>query len=158
MDWDRWNSWLTLAANLGVLAGLFLIALELNQTRLAMVGAAYQTRASIGMEWNKWLSESDYLVPIIEKLSESGWDSLSFQEQYRVRNSGLAAMYRLDGYYYQYELGLLDQEYYEGQFTAEMRTWVPRWREWGLLDSYTGQVRSSFAEQIQRFMDVDLQY
>lgn len=68
-------------ASVGVVGGLILVALELNQATNAILGATYQANAESSAEWNKWTIDSDYLLPIVVKYLESGRDSLSLEEQ-----------------------------------------------------------------------------
>jgi hypothetical protein len=154
MDSNRWNQWLSLAANVGVVLGLILVALELRQTRDAALGATYQNRSMINMEWSKWVAESDYIAPMIQQTRAGGRESLTADQEQRSQSTMLAAIHRLDGFFYQYELGLLEQDYYESVFRAEMRTWVPRWRETGMLEPpWTDYMRPSFREEVQKYLD-----
>jgi hypothetical protein len=62
--------------------------------------------------------------------------------------------------FYQYELGLLGDDYYENVFDAEMRFWVPRWRDQGLLDEMRqrGYIRPSFTREIEKYLDLPPAY
>jgi hypothetical protein len=156
---DRVNRWLTLAANVGVIGGLLLVALQLRQTTTAILGATYQAGAESSAEWNKWVVEQVDLIPAAMRFRDSGRrDGLSAADQFRLEIMMMAAFRRLDGMFYQHELGLLGDDYYETLFKADMETWVPRWRDWGLLNegsqSYVARaMRPSFRAEVQKYMD-----
>ena len=159
MKSDRLNQWLSLAANFGVIAGLVLLFFELRQTNTAIIGATYQQRTEENVEWQKWLAESEYLMPSVFGIRQSGLESLPALARTRTTSAMIGAMHKLDGEYFQYELGLLTEDYYETHFLNDMRTWVPRWREFGLLDGPNAQyVRPTFAREIERFVDDEVRW
>ena len=60
MEFDRLNRWLTLAANLGLLVGLILVALQLNQNselaRAQLINEGNTTESQSGQQsWEKTL-------------------------------------------------------------------------------------------------------
>jgi hypothetical protein len=150
---------ISVIANVGVVVGLILVALELRQTRDAVLGATYQNRSMINMEWSKWVAESDYVAPMIQQTRAGGPESLTPDQEQRSQSTMLASIHRLDGFFYQYELGLLGTDYYESVFKAEMRAWVPRWRETGMLEQpWTGYMRPSFRQEVQKYLDEDVRF
>ena len=158
MDSDRLNKWLTFGANLGVLVGLVLLVLELRQTNDAILGATYQARTEVVEDWDKWLAETDSVRAAILNYRDSDFLSLSKEDQFILFELSLASFNRLDGLFYQYELGLLDEQYYSYMFKAEMAANVPRWRDAGLLDSefYQTGARPSFQNEVNKFIKGDL--
>jgi len=86
------------------------------------------------------------------------WGDKSFSELSRDHQSRLlaaveAAFHKMDGIFYQYELGLLPEDYYRTTFRNLMRIWVPRWRDSGLLDRGWIVPRPSFQAEINEFLD-----
>jgi hypothetical protein len=140
-------------ANIGVIASIIFLAIQVRQTNRSIQGATYQSRASTLTGRMDMLAESQYLAPIIAKLQLEGMDALTFEEKGRLDNSAQGALYRVDGMFYQYELGLLDDQYYRTVFDAEMRLWVPRWRDQGVLEQARrrGYVRPSFDAEIKKY-------
>jgi hypothetical protein len=144
----------SLATNLAVVASIVFLAVEVRQTGDAVRGATYQQRAMQDEEWGKFLAESDHLRPAITRYQLlASFDSLAPEERERLRDLGLAAAKRLDGVYYQQDLGLLDPEYFKGAFVRQVSIWAPRWVEWGMLDYVLLEVRPSFATYIGGFVD-----
>ena len=147
---------LTLLANVGVIGGLVLVALELRQTTNAIQASAYQARAESSIEWDIRNAESPTLAPLIFRYLDDGRDALNPEEQFRFSSNLQAGFKRQEAEYYAYELGLLDQIWYERTFSTHMKIWVPRWRDWGLLDdgAYIREVaRPTFLVEIEKYLD-----
>ncbi len=142
------------AANAGVIVSIVFLALELNSTNRAVTGAAYQARALAIMERQDRLAQSQFLLGTIVKIENDGWSALSELEQNSLNNTALGVMYRLDATDFQCELGILESQYCDNVFVGEMRLWVPRWRDQGILDEWMerGLVRPSFAAKIEQYM------
>jgi hypothetical protein len=158
MNADRVNRWLSLAANAGVIGGMVLLAVEIRETRNAVVGATYQARALSLADEQNFLSDTEFVAPAVLAYGESGAESLSSTERLRLTYTSRAAYFRLDGTFYQYELGLLPEEYYEKVFANEMRLWVPRWVDLGMYEDMQqqGSVRPAFLEEMRKFTDAPL--
>lgn len=59
MNTEKFAHWLTIAGNLGILAGLILVAIEINQNTASVRGAAYQTWVASNLEINNATLNSD---------------------------------------------------------------------------------------------------
>ncbi len=153
MNAERLISWLGVTANVGVVVGIIFLALEVRQTRDAVLGATYLARASAQEEWGKYIAESDHAVEVIVRYGESDISELSAVDQARLYSLVEAAFHRMDGIYYQYELGLLTDEYYESTFNNLMSVWVPRWKDTGFLDRGWVVPRPSFQAEIDKHLD-----
>lgn len=62
MDSDRLNRWLTLGANLGVLAGLALLVVEIRQSNQLALAQIEQTRSDNLLAWRREWVTSDAIV------------------------------------------------------------------------------------------------
>ena len=104
-----------MAANLGVIAGIIFLALEVNQNNLLMES---QTRANIASQISNQLyqsAESDYL----EIFTSENFDGLTQLEITR-RNRYLQSNLRMwENIHYQYRNGLYD----ESEFIKEREVW-----------------------------------
>ncbi len=110
VEMDRLNDWLTLIANIGVVIGLVVLIVEINQAiNLAEVGA-YESRIQEISETNKELALSEDLALIYERLETEGLEALTSIERRRLHawESGIVA--RMQGQFYQFEKGFLDEE------------------------------------------------
>ncbi len=73
MKLDKLNGWLMLAANLGVLAGIIFLSMEIRQNTLAMRATAIQTAAALSREQMYILMQD----PEVSRIDEVGGADLS---------------------------------------------------------------------------------
>jgi hypothetical protein len=116
VDSDRLNRWLTLGANIGVVIGIILLIVELDQNRDMMRA---QTRNDLASEIVGLLSETSFNSEISSILvrcenGEELTDTEAFQ--YRLRTNALFRYF--ENVHYQYRQGLYDQSEYETQRIA----------------------------------------
>ncbi len=112
MKADSLNRWLTLSANIGVVIGLILLLIELDQNSDLVRAQIHQARsdAHVGHRLND--VESEHWMPIMMKLREHGYpwditsiDALTPEELFRFRNYSAARHTDLDNLHYQYQQG-----------------------------------------------------
>ena len=107
MDKIRIYGWLTLGANLGVLVGIALLVIELNQSR-EMVEA--QIRHDISTEYTSFMTGTDYspaTADIIIRKRDGGEITAQEDLQYQFRQSAWFEM--ASNIHYQYRQGLFDE-------------------------------------------------
>ena len=154
--------------SIGVIATLIYLAAQIRQNtrtseqgqRIAMA-QAYQSRAALIEDAQRQLADSPYLPEIRVKVNESGIGSLSAEELERFRAWNQAGRVRLDNIHYQYEQGLIDDEYYNNSFKNVIRRAAPIWRELGVWSQQEGSradrsdapvVRPTFGAAIERIL------
>ena len=81
MDSNTVNSWLTLGANIAVLAGIFVLAFEISQNTEMMQAEINQSRAELSMFEAEAMYNSEYIPAILTKLRRG--DSISDVEAER---------------------------------------------------------------------------
>ncbi len=114
---DRISAWLMLVANLGVLAGLVLVILQLNQNE-RMIRA--QTRHEIASGIIELLADSggnEQLADVIRRGAIGEPLTPVEQQQYTLRMGALLRLWEDE--HYQYRMGLYD----EAEFGHERETW-----------------------------------
>ncbi len=117
MKADSVNRWLTLVANFGVLIGIILLLVELDQTTTMMRAQTRHEITSGIVDLLRDVASNDQLAGVMGR-AEIGED-LSPDEllQYRVRS---LAMFRYwEDVHYQYRVGLYD----EIEFAAHKFAW-----------------------------------
>ncbi len=117
MDKDRLNRWLTLGANLGVLVGIILLILELDQNREMMRA---QTRNGISVGIVDLLSQvaTDTQLAGLIRRADSGED-LTPDEYVQYEHRSAALFRYFENVHYQYRLGLYD----EAEFSKQKEAW-----------------------------------
>jgi hypothetical protein len=132
MDTDRLNRWLSLGANIGVVVGIALLILEINQNTEMMSAQMAQARSEnlLGRYQNE--IHSDHWAEILAKRrsaqSMDEWiNSLTPVEYERVWTYQLFQWHFLQSQYSQYRAGFLDERIWNGPTKADaarfMRTW-----------------------------------
>ena len=117
MDSNRINRWLSLGANFGVLIGIILLVVELDQNR-GMIRA--QTRNAIAHQIETRLT----IVagnPELASIQRRGWagEDLSVDEEHQLFLLTVANIRNWENIHYQYRQGLFD----DSEFEAERVTW-----------------------------------
>ena len=152
------NHWLQIIATLGVIASIIFLGFELRQNRQLMKAQIYQSRAEMIQNTFLVLSESEHLVPIFNKLETARDESASFaeavarlssEEKIRLGFYYERQIRHLDNMYYQYELGLIDDEYMQW-WEDDVTSSAPKWNE-VLGDDIPG--RQSFVGKVQELID-----
>ena len=116
MDSDILKKWITLGANLGVLIGIILLIIELQQNREMMRA---QTRADIAaMTINHFhIVATDQQLADILRRARHG-EELDDTERARYLFYTLATFRNFENVHYQYRLGLFDEEEFAGELLA----------------------------------------
>ena len=125
MDTERLNRWLTLGANLAVLAGIALILIELNQNADLMRAQMIQARTDQSVAKYDSMVHSDYWARIWSKRFDAGNDadwimSLTQDELQRVRYYYFREYEDLRGQYFLYADGYVSDEYWTSAIQEQM--------------------------------------
>jgi hypothetical protein len=120
--------------------------------KLAMV-QTFQARAEIRINQLLTDADSEYLLPIMDKLHEAGWpenkeafESLSTLEQRRARAGITAGQRQFDNFHYQYQQGLVEPEHWNAVIVPAIRLMAPGWRE------VNSGYRPSFKREVERIL------
>ena len=130
MDSENLNRWLTLGANLGVLIGIILILIELNQNAALMRAQMSQARSDQLRASYEARVHSDYWPAIIAKVEDASstqeWiESLSSEEYERVRVFYLGLLNDLINQSYLCNEGYLDEELCRTNTRNQLRRAMP---------------------------------
>jgi hypothetical protein len=148
---ERLNQWMTLVANIGVVAGIVFLGFEIQQTGDAINAQTYQTRAEGSRQQMMEIADSQLLAPLLSKVAAQGGfhavvaEDLTEEEKQRLRSYGHAMRIALDNQQYQYERGFLDEDYYQSTFIPAIQQFAPLWTAFSGLP-----LRPSFEEVVQR--------
>ena len=74
MSSEKLANWLQIVANLGILAGLIMVAVQINQNTASVKGSAYQAWVAANMELNMSFAEA-------EAISQGDLDSAKARKQ-----------------------------------------------------------------------------
>ena len=129
MNSEQLNRWLSLGANIGVVVGIALLVLEINQNTEMMSAQMTQARTENLLDRYRDEIHSDYWAEIIAKrrvaktLDE--WvDSLTPAEYERVWTYQLFQWHYLQSQFNQYRSGFLDETIWKGSTQADARRFM----------------------------------
>ena len=106
MRTKKLNSWLTLAANLAVLAGIIFLAIEISQNTDMMRTQINQSRAELAMNEAESMYNSDYIPALMTKIRRG--DEISAEERERHSHFLRALNRNWDNQLRQHREGFLD--------------------------------------------------
>lgn len=105
MNTENLNRWLSLGANLGVLVGIVILAIEIQQNTEMTRAQITQSRAEVSIAMADMTINSDYLPAIRAKITNG--DALSQEETIRYQDFLRAVFRGQDNNIQQYKQGLL---------------------------------------------------
>ena len=159
MNADSVNKWLTLSANIGVVFGLILLLVELDQNNDLVRAQIHQARADTQAARFENRADSEYVAPLLEKMQLFGGianlsssDELTPEELYRLRAYLQGRHQDYDNLFYQYQQGYLDEEYYQFSVSNAIRVFSPWWDKLEILENSR---RPSFDAEIRRLRSTE---
>lgn len=147
MDSDRVNRWLTLAANIGVMVGIVLLIIELDQNR-DMMRAQIRHELAVGIvDLLQTPANNEQLSDILFR-AKSG-EELTPREafQFELRTNALFRYW--EDVHYQYRVGLYD----EIEFAKQRDAWKASLAGSLLAVNYWCKVRSLYSPEFSSEMD-----
>ncbi len=147
MNSDRLARWLTLGANVGVLVGIILLIVELDQNREMMQA---QTRHELAMGIVDLLqtpANNEQLADILYRANAG--EEMTPREifQYQLRTNALFRYW--EDVHYQYRVGLYD----EAEFEKQREAWRVSIAQSAMAAKYWCQVRSLYSPDYAAEMD-----
>jgi len=159
MNTDNVNKWLTLSANIGVVLGLILLLIELDQNSDLVRAQVHQARSDAQVSRLEERADTEHLAPLLEKISLFGGftrlsstDDLTPEELFRFRIYLQARHQDYDNLFYQYQQGYLDEEYYQSNVAGAIRLFSPWWEKLGIFEDLR---RPSFDAEIRRIRSTE---
>jgi hypothetical protein len=128
MEVDKLNRWLSLAANIGVIAGIIFLGIEIRQNTSVTRSAASQEISGAQVDFFMRVAESPDLARVVKVATESPGE-LSELEVLRYQYVTGAVFMLMEGAYKQYRLGFLPAagwEPYERLITSFLNNPISR--------------------------------
>ena len=143
----KWKDVAELLGFAAIVASMAAVAYELRQTKDALIASTYQARAFDAIAESNFVSDSEYLLPILVATDNGsdidGFANLNEMDRLRLVNFFRSRMIDWDNEYYQYQHGYLDEDFFETTTKAKIKQWAPRWRALGLREA-----RSEFSKLV----------
>ncbi len=146
MDSDQFNRWITLGANLGVIAGLVFVAIEIRHNTMVNESTVQAELLQLGHEAHDWKRDPDF-ADIIVKAS-TDYDDLSPSERVQFNTHVFQLLNVWEHAFKIYGRGLMNRSFWDGwnnSFAPQMQdpSWVRVWNE----------VKPLFAIEFQQHVD-----
>jgi len=134
MEFDKINKWISVLANIGVLAGIVFLALEINQNTASLRSTAYQNRTEALFDQYNMITSSDELMTGLAKMEwntnflnpdPSLVSSLTPEENIAVTAYFRVNWFRFDNLYFQYLEGALDTDYFQSTVVQALPGYIP---------------------------------
>ena len=135
MDTRVLSDRLKLIGNLGVVIGLAILIIEVNQANRLAETQAVALRFDQMQHAQLAFSESDYLPQIELKYLAEGVQSLSALEIARLKRWEVSVMLRMQSHYYHYQQGYIDRETGDQVLRAAVSS-LERWKALGVEINY----------------------
>lgn len=153
MDTDRLNRWLMLGANVGVLAGLMLVAYEINQTRTQLLLSASADSTNDYVQAMQVLAQDVDLSDLLYR-AELSYDELEEFEKWRISKyfDGFFVMAQQD--YFVIRQNDVSETLVTFESDWRQRLAMPSWREyWQLRRNRYAPVFRDFLDDILAELD-----
>ena len=154
MKADSVKKWMSLGANLGVVIGLFLLILELNQNSDLARAQIHQARSDAQVSRLEDRADTEHLAPLLEKMQLfGGFENLSSideftpEELFRYRVFLQARHQDYDNLFYQYQQGYIDEEYYQSLVSNAIRLFSPWWDKLEIFENVRRPRFDGFVQQ-----------
>lgn len=153
MDPNQLNRWLTLGANAGVLVGLALLVLEINQNNNLVRAQIEQARSQDLVNWRRQVALDAGIAEILTRLFSlefSGDIQQAFNEQFtptermRVEQFLTADFYDKENLFAQYQRGLVSEEYWQERVVPSIRERGMLWKQFAPFDAS----RKAFRDEV----------
>lgn len=133
---DTLNRWLPLVANLGVVVGLAVVVLELNESNRQAASIASQGRYTEIETSYRDYALAEHLPEIYVIVAETGVEDLNASQLERIRSWEMARIVRMEGQFVQYHSGYLSDSAYKIMLEFA-ETKIGLWNELGLRSRNT---------------------
>src|SRR5262245_59869182 len=161
MTFQDWGALGEVISGIAVVVTLVYLAIQICQNTHAMeegrrlaLAQTYQIRADALQEMLVRAAESQFIGPLITKLTQLGYPGsvealahLTPEERGRFRQWQIAQHTHWDNMHFQYQQGFLDEEYYRDSFSERVARLAPTWRALGIAPG-----RRSFGAEIERLL------
>jgi hypothetical protein len=125
---------------------------SLEENRRLALAQVYQGRSNQVQQICMLRAQSDRWPELIVKAQDDGFQALSRTEQARWSQFLAAESAQLDNVHYQYQLGLLDDDFYEHTFKPVVKGAAPLWVD---ADALFGR-RAAFVTEVEQLLQEEL--
>lgn len=150
MDTDRLNSWLTLGANVGVLVGLFILVLEIQQNRDLAAASLRNDISRQSVELQR-TSASEIYGPILYKTIVG--EELTPYEDYIYSTFMTSALEFAENIYFQHQSGLFGTDSEINSVRAQLAFRLQNEFNLAFYQSYRSMLTPEFVRYVDQIIE-----
>jgi len=113
MNWEAFGAIANLLAEVGVIATLIYLAIQIRQNTKAVRSSSIQNLVQSFSTTAQAAVENEYIIPLLLK-ANAGSEALTQEERARVHFWFIMTFRRFEGVYLQRDLGIVDAEVIDG--------------------------------------------
>jgi hypothetical protein len=117
---ERLNQWIALAANLGVIIGVVVVAYEIRVNTNAVRSATYQGFIDSSFSWADTMV--DHAPELAEIMQQGSIENLTPEQQLLWTGFALKAITTIESNYLHHRAGSLDDDVFEGRTRGSVKT------------------------------------
>ena len=155
---ERLNSWIALGANVGVLVGLALLVVEINQNNVLVRAQIEQSRSQALVDWRRQVAMDDGFSELMVKIlaldpqaniQEALESQFTPAERVRVIAYVSSDFFDFETLFGQYQRGLVSEDYWQERAVAAIRQRGALWKK---FDPFVS-TRRAFREEVDRILE-----
>jgi hypothetical protein len=151
---ERINQWLTLVANLGVIAGIVFLAYEIQQNTAAVRSSTYQSWNESGNSYFDFVAEHAQDLARIGQYSDPA--QLSSAEQYSFMANAFKNFNTWETTFLQHRAGALDDDVFLGRVRGNRDAWAAPINRFYLHHGWQEFKSSAFSDDFVKFMEKEI--
>jgi hypothetical protein len=155
VDFDKINRWVTLVANIGVVAGIFFLAIELRQANLATRIAARDSASQGHIDFMGDTLDSTVLAVARQKAVTN--EELTDLELGQLTQFHARRWRHYERVYYLYQYGVLSEQEWEGFKNGIMRAMNGPSGYWEISRSQWQSGKPLLSKQFVEYVDTEMQ-
>lgn len=158
MDLQKFDSWLSILTNIGVLIGIVLLVIEINQNNEITRVLIEQQRADSSVATFRDMAEGDHLAPLFARITSFPENTdlatilkkLSAEEQTRLRAFVAARFADYENTYFQHKRGFISESAWQEGAVPGISFWAPQWKI--LFPPRGPNGRQEFKDEVDRIL------
>ncbi len=147
---EKLNQWLAIFGNLGVIAGIIFLALEIQTNTNAVRSASYQSFNDTSFSWAD--SEIDHAATLAIIYEKSTWEELTAEEELLLSRILFKAFAVMESNYLHYRTGAMEKDLFEARLSGTITAMMQR-PLWG---QYYQRTNNVLLPEFRRFLDARL--
>jgi hypothetical protein len=146
---EKLNNWLTLIANVGVIAGILFLGLEINQNTVTLRLNAVMDVSKASTELSLSVAHSEFIPAILNKVGAG--EHLSGEEEIRLNLYRIGVLRNFESYFFQWRAGYIQDDLF-----ASRRNGFQSFLDSESARSWWERSRSFYSEEFGQYVTLEV--